>query len=112
MINNIGNNKSFMLSGRIANPYFNTSFMKNTNSIEETNTKNSFKDVLTNMTTSFNNELEAPDKLLSDAINGNGNVDIHDVTTAMAKAEMTVTLATQVTSKIVAAYEKISQIAV
>jgi flagellar hook-basal body complex protein FliE len=110
MIN--GFNKGFMIQGRITNPYFNTSFMKNKTSIDEDNKKASFSDVLSNMSTSFNNDLSAPDKLLADAVNGNGDVDVHDVTTSLAKAEMAVSLATQITSKVIAAYEKVSQIAV
>lgn len=110
MLNGLKTNH-FMLKGQVNNPYFNTSFTKSPMNIDET-PKTSFKDALNSMATSFNNELNAPDKLLADAINGNGDVDVHDVTTAMAKAEMTVTLATQVTSKIIAAYEKISQISV
>ena len=40
----------------------------------------------------------------------NGNADIHDVMTAMAKAELGVTVATNITTKIVQAYDKIMQI--
>ncbi|MBR1754835.1 flagellar hook-basal body complex protein FliE [bacterium] len=106
------NNNHFTLKGRIDSPYMNTSFMKNSLPLEDTAKTTSFKDALGQMATSFNKELNAPDKLLSDAINGNGDVDIHDVTTAMAKAEMSVSLVTQVTSKVVSAYEKITQISV
>ena len=109
----MGFNKTLRLQGQVNNPYFSTSFMKNESigSTEETS-KTSFKDVLGDISNSINKDLNAPDKLLNDVINGNENVDVHDVTVAMAKAEMTVTLATQVTSKIIQAYEKISQIAV
>ena len=72
----------------------------------------SFKDVLSDVTTALNKDMNAPDKLLNDAMNGTGDVDVHDITTAIAKAEMTVTLATQITSKVIQAYEKISQISV
>ena len=40
----------------------------------------------------------------------NGNADIHDVMTAMAKAELGVTVATNITTKVIQAYEKITQI--
>ena len=105
-----GNN--FVIKGQIQSPYWNTSFMKSKFPLEETNTKTSFKDALGQMATAFNNELNAPDKLMADMVNGNGDVDVHDVTAAMAKAEMSVSLVTQVASKVVAAYEKISQISV
>ena len=58
----------------------------------------------------MNKEVEAPDLLLKDAMMGNNNVDVHDVMTAMAKAELNVTVATQVTSKIIQTYEKITSI--
>ena len=41
---------------------------------------------------------------------GSESVDIHDVMTAVAKSEMGVSLATQVTGKILSAYERIMQI--
>lgn len=110
MINGFNRNQ-FIIKGQINNNSFSTSFGKNSMNIEEV-TKSSFKDTLSNIATTFNNELEAPDKLMTEVISGSGNADIHDVTTAIAKAEMTVSLATQVTSKIIAAYEKISQISV
>ena len=105
-------NSNFTIKGRINNPYFNTSFAKNTSALIDETPSNSFKDVIGNIAGSIDKDLNAPDKLMNDVINGSGNVDVHDVTTAMAKAEMTVTLATQVTSKVISAYERISQISV
>ena len=110
MINKFNNN--FTIQGRIQNPYFNTSFAKNASPLAEDTKTNSFKDVIGNIASSIDKDLNAPDKLMNDVINGTGSADVHDVTTAMAKAEMTVTLATQVTSKIISAYERISQISV
>ena len=107
---NFGANK-MTLQGRIHNPYFNTSFAKSP-SMPDDIKKSSFSDVLGEVSSAINKDLEAPDKLLADVVNGSGNADVHDVTVAMAKAEMTVTLATQITSKVIQAYEKISQIAV
>ena len=109
MLGRLNNNR--LVQGQITNPYFNTSFMK-AGTIDEGVEKTSFKDVLSNVATGINQSMSAPDKLLTEAMNGNSDVDVHEITTAMAKAEMTVTLATQVTSKIIAAYEKISQISV
>ena len=43
---------------------------------------------------------------------GKSNVDIHDVMTAMAKAELGVNIATGITGKVIQAYEKITQIQV
>lgn len=71
-----------------------------------------FKGVMSGLAQGLNNDLNAPDKLLKDAMTGNNDVDIHDVMTAMAKAEISVNVATQVTSKVIQAYDKIMQISV
>jgi len=72
----------------------------------------SFKGVMSGMVSNLNQDISAPDQLLKDAMTGNGDVDIHDVMTAMAKAEISVNVATQVTSKVIQAYDKIMQISV
>ena len=69
-----------------------------------------FKAVFSGLIENMNKEVEAPDLLLKDAMMGNNNVDVHDVMTAMAKAELNVSIATQVTSKIIQTYEKITSI--
>ena len=46
---------------------------------------------------------------MEDVILGN-DPDIHDVMIAMSKAELTVNLATQMTSKVIQAYEKVMSI--
>ncbi len=71
---------------------------------------NDFKAVFSGLIENFNQELNAPDQLLKDTMQGSNNVDIHDVMTAMAKAEVGVTVATNITTKIVQAYDKIMQI--
>lgn len=71
-----------------------------------------FKGVMSGLTGELNNSLNAPDKLLKDAMTGSNDVDIHDVMTAMAKAEISVNVATQITSKVIQAYDKIMQISV
>jgi flagellar hook-basal body complex protein FliE len=43
---------------------------------------------------------------------GNQDVDIHDITAAIAKAEIGVSLATQMTSKVVTAYNTIMNISI
>lgn len=72
----------------------------------------SFKGVMSGLVGNLNTDLNAPDQLLKDAMSGSNNVDIHDVMTAMAKAELSVNVATQVTTKVIQAYDKIMQIQV
>ena len=71
---------------------------------------NDFKSVFSGLVENFNRELNAPDQLMKDVMEENGNADIHDVMTAMAKAELGVTVATNITTKVIQAYEKITQI--
>ena len=72
----------------------------------------SFKNVLSGMISNLNNEIDKPDQLLNEQMMGNSEVDIHDVVTAMAKAELGISLATQVTSKVVNAYSTVMQISI
>lgn len=102
------------LSGRISNmPASSMPSMPSlgVKSIDETQ-GSSFKGVMSNLTQSLNQDMNAPDQLLKDSMTGNSDVDIHDVMTAMAKAEISVSVATQVTSKVIQAYDKIMQISV
>jgi flagellar hook-basal body complex protein FliE len=69
-----------------------------------------FKGVMSGLVENLNQQMNAPDQLLKDAMMGSENVDIHDVMTAMAKAELGVNVATQVTTKVIQTYEKIMQI--
>ena len=69
----------------------------------------SFKSVLGDLVQSVNSDLEKPDALLADLMSGKPNVDIHDVMTAMAKAELGVSVVSQLTTKIINAYDRISQ---
>lgn len=71
-----------------------------------------FKDVMSGLASNLNEELNAPDALLKKAMSGSSDVDVHDVMTAMAKAELTISVATQITSKVIQAYDKIMQISV
>ena len=78
----------------------------------ETTASPDFKQVMSGLVENFNNELNAPDNLLKDAMTGNNNVDIHDVMTAMAKSEISVNVATQVVGKVIQAYDRVMQIQV
>lgn len=100
--------------GKIDNSPINAAFGSMTNGIgalDETQT-GSFKDVMTGVAHGLNNDLAAPNELLKSAMSGESDVDIHDVMTAMAKAEISINVATQVTSKVIQAYDKIMQISV
>ena len=84
---------------------FGTSALKETGGAD-------FKNVLSCMVSNLNHEIEKPDQLLTQQMMGNTDVDIHDVMTAVAKAELGVTLATQVTSKVVTAYNTVMNISI
>ena len=79
------------------------------NRIEEPSTVN-FQGVMSGLVENLNNSMEAPDNLLKDAMMGSQNVDIHDVMTAMSKAEIAVSVATTVTGKVIQSYDKIMQL--
>ena len=69
-----------------------------------------FSSVMSGLVENLNTQMEAPDNLLKDVMMGNENVDIHDVMTAMSKAELSISIATTVTGKVIQAYDKIMQI--
>lgn len=71
-----------------------------------------FKTVLSGLVSNLNQEVEKPDQLLNQQMSGNPDVDIHDVMTAISKAEIGVTLATQVTSKVINAYNTVMNISI
>lgn len=71
-----------------------------------------FKAVFSGLVENLNTELNAPDNMLKDVMSGSTNVDIHDVMTAMAKSEITINVATQITGKVIQAYDRIMQIQV
>lgn len=78
-------------------------------SIEQPETAN-FKSVFSGLVSNLNTEMEKPDQLMKDQMMGNNNVDIHDVITAMTKAELGVNIATQITGKVIQTYDKVMQI--
>ena len=69
-----------------------------------------FSSVMSGLVENLNNEMNAPDNLLKDAMMGNENVDVHDVMTAMSKAEISITVATTAVGKVIQAYDKIMQL--
>lgn len=71
-----------------------------------------FKTVLSGMVSRLNNEVEKPDQLMNEQMMGNTEIDIHDVMAAISKAELGVTLATQVTSRVVNAYNTVMNISI
>ena len=79
------------------------------NRVEEVGTAD-FSSVMSGLVENLNTTMAAPDNLLKDAMMGSENVDIHDVMTAMSKAELSITVATTVTGKVIQAYDKIMQI--
>lgn len=78
----------------------------------EDQTSPDFKQVMSGLLEDLNTQINAPDNMLKDVMSGSKNVDIHDVMTAMAKSEISVNVATQITGKVIQAYDKIMQIQV
>lgn len=101
------------LTGRISNmPSIGTDMPSaKISGLDETQ-GSSFKDVMGGLANNLNQDINAPDNLLKSAMEGNSDVDIHDVMVAMSKAEISVNVATQITSKVIQAYDKIMQISV
>ncbi len=71
-----------------------------------------FKDILAGLVSNVNEEIQKPDQLLQAQMSGNQEVDIHDVVTAIAKADLGVTMAVQMTSKVITAYNQVMQISI
>jgi len=70
-----------------------------------------FSDVMTGLVKEVDSTVKAPDQVLESAMLGTG-ADIHDVMIAMSKAEVGLNVATQMTTKVIQAYEKIMAIQV
>ena len=102
------------LASRIQHSKFDSSFGMQglrMNRVEKPETQD-FKQVFSGLVENLNSEINAPDNLLKDVMSGNKNVDIHDVMTAMAKSEISVNIATQITGKVINAYDRVMQISV
>ncbi|MEM0952040.1 MAG: flagellar hook-basal body complex protein FliE [Cyanobacteria bacterium P01_H01_bin.74] len=69
----------------------------------------SFNAVMGNLVNAINDTAQKPDLMMHDAL-VTGNVDVHDLMVANAKAELAVTVTTQVATKVVQAWDKITQI--
>ncbi len=69
----------------------------------------SFKDMVSNAVGNVNETLSAPDTLMQRAMT-TGDVDIHDVMIANAKAELAVNVTSQIATKVMQAYDRILQI--
>ena len=100
------------LAGRIQHTKLDTMTPSARISRVETQSTPDFKQVMSGLIENLNTEINAPDNLLKDVMAGNQNVDIHDVMTAMAKSEISVNIATQITGKVIQAYERVTQIQV
>ena len=74
--------------------------------------KPDFKTVFSGLAQELNQSMEKPDALLADLVSGKPNVDIHDVMTAISKAELGLSISTQITTKVIQAYDRVSQIQV
>jgi flagellar hook-basal body complex protein FliE len=79
--------------------------------ISDDNSIPAFKDVLMGMGRDLNSTVKATDNVLQSAISENG-ADIHDVMLALSKSELNVSIATQITTKVIQAYEKVMSIQV
>ena len=100
------------LASRIQHSKFDSSFGMQglrMDRVEKPETQD-FKQVMSGLVENLNAEVNATDNMMKDVMSGSKNVDIHDVMTAMAKAEINISVATQVTSKVIQAYDKIMQI--
>ena len=108
-------NSQIQLSTGISKSMFSNSIgefaIPKTNQLEGVD-KPQFKDFLTEVSNNLNDQMNAPDKLLSDLVAGRKGVDVHDVMTAMSQAELSISVATTAVTKVIQAYDKISQIQV
>ncbi|MCE3235269.1 MAG: flagellar hook-basal body complex protein FliE [Vampirovibrio sp.] len=106
---NIGYIPKLSLDG-VKNPFQAnmTGMIQKTHTLDEV-AKPSFQNVLSNSLENLNNAVIQPDAMMHDAMT-TGSVDVHDLMIANAKAELLVSITTQVATKVVQAYDKILQI--
>ena len=103
---------NYDLAGRIQHTKFSSGFNMPSvrlDRVEKPETQD-FKQVFSGLVEHFNQDLNAPDDMLKDVMQGNKNVDIHDVMVAMSKTEISVNIATQAVGKVINAYDRIMQI--
>jgi flagellar hook-basal body complex protein FliE len=70
---------------------------------------NNFRNVMLQMVSGVNETTSKPDELMREALAG-GPADIQDVMMATTKAELAVSLTSQMLTKVIQAYEKLSQV--
>ena len=103
---------NYDLAGRIQHTKFSSGFNMPSvrlDRVEKPETQD-FKRVFSGLVEHFNQDLNAPDDMLKDVMQGNKNVDIHDVMVAMSKTEISVNIATQAVGKVINAYDRVMQI--
>lgn len=98
-INQVSRIDDFSMKG------FGTSALKESNGAD-------FKTVLSGLVSNLNTEIQKPDQLMNQQLMGNPDVDIHDVMTAIAKADISISMAAQMTSKVVTAYNTVMNISI
>lgn len=76
----------------------------------DTETKERFMDTLKNALSSANDDQVISDQLFQTMITDPDSVEVHDVTIAMAKAEMTLGITKAVIDKAVSAYKEITSL--
>ena len=97
--------------GSMAQAKLNTNFPPmRTKSVNESSGV-SFSQTLLDAAKNLNETINKPEIVMEDMLQGNG-ADIHDVITAINKAELSVEVATKITSKVIQAYDKIMNIQV
>lgn len=111
-----GNFPQYDLASRIQHTKFDNGLNRSIPSLRmdrvEASEAQDFKQVFSGLVENLNAQMNAPDNLMKDVMQGNKNVDIHDVMTAMSKSEISVNVATQIVGKVINAYDRISQISV
>ena len=90
------------------NPKIDTSFDSpfRMNAVKPEQDVSSFSGVMASLMTKLDTEAKKPDKMVAEAM-VNPEVDLHDVAIAINQSELTLTIATQATTKIIQGYEKI-----
>ena len=84
---------------------------KSANTFFDAGHKGSFLNVMANVAGDMNRTLESPNELMKRSLTSN-DVDVHEIMIAVAKADMTINVSTQVLTKVIQAYERVQQIQV
>ena len=81
---------------------------QNTNSVQNEKNMGTFESYLVNAVSSMNNQQLDVGRVQEKLITDPDSVDIHDVTTAMAKAQMSLSLAQTVIDRLVTGWNELS----